>query len=181
MKRGKLSDSRIIESYHEATLYARIRELVITARQTVVRGVDLVQVWTNYEIGRHIVEHEQQGSERAPYGQTVLKKLANELTSEFGRGFSKSNLAYMRRFFLLYQDRDQITQSDSGQSEPISVRAMQDRKIDIAQFRTGQFGDLSEKARPFRLGWTHYIFLMGIQNSGERSFYEIEAVEQDGI
>ena len=73
----------------EDKLYRHVRELVIAARQTVARGIDLVQVPTNFEIGRHIVEHEQQGELRAAYGKAVLKALADKLTREFGSGFSE--------------------------------------------------------------------------------------------
>lgn len=162
----------------EAALHARIRALVIAARQRIARGIDLVQVWTNFEIGRHIVEHEQQGTERAAYGQTVLKTLAEELTREFGRGFSKSNLEYMRRFFLLYQERDRIAQSNIGQFVTTSTPALPQQDSEIAQYKIGQFVALSEKERPFHLSWTHYLFLMGIKNPDERSFYEIEAADQ---
>jgi hypothetical protein len=55
---------------------------------------------TNFEIGRLIIEHEQKGRKRAEYGKQILQELSKELSSEFGRGFSKSNLEYMRRFFL---------------------------------------------------------------------------------
>lgn len=63
------------------------------------------------------VEHEQHGEQRAAYGKEVLKVLAEKLTQAFGRGFSKSNLEYMRRFFLLYQYRALITQFKTGQSK----------------------------------------------------------------
>jgi DUF1016 N-terminal domain len=59
-------------------------------------------VHTYYEIGRMIVEDEQQGKERAEYGKQVLKELSNRLTAEFGKGFSADNLENMRRFFLAY-------------------------------------------------------------------------------
>jgi hypothetical protein len=68
-----------------------IRELIAGARTTVARGVDLVQVHTNFEIGRRIVEEEQRGEDRAAYGAEVVKALAERLTSEFGKGFSASN------------------------------------------------------------------------------------------
>jgi hypothetical protein len=83
-------------------LYDGIRTLILSARQTVARGVDLLQVHTNYEIGRRIVEQEQQGAERAQYGKEILRELAGRLTAEFGKGFSRSNLEYMRRFYLVY-------------------------------------------------------------------------------
>ena len=157
----------------EAALYARIRELIFAARRSVSRGVDLVQVWTNFEIGRHIVEYEQAGAAKAAYGQTILKTLSEKLAVEFGRGFSKSNLEYMRRFFLFYRERVTIAQSKTGQSKI----AFSD-KAGIAQFGTGQFKTSSSKPSPFLLGWTHYVFLMGIRNTAERSFYEIESAEQ---
>ena len=162
----------------ETELYRRIRELVVTARQTVARGVDLVQVHTNFEIGRHIVEHEQQGEQRAAYGKAVLKALADKLSQEFGRGFSKSNLEYMRRFYLLYQDRSAIAQSIAGQFPATSTPASHSHNAAIAQFETGQSSSRTEQPRPFRLSWTHYVFLMGIENAAERSFYEVESADQ---
>jgi hypothetical protein len=61
-------------------LLANIRELILSARKAVVHSVDLIQVFTNLEIGRRIVEHEQQGAERAEYGKALLKELADSLT-----------------------------------------------------------------------------------------------------
>ena len=153
----------------EDGLYALVRDLVVSARQTVARGVDLVQVRTNFEIGRHIVEHEQSGEHRAAYGKVLVQRLADQLTQEFGRGFSKSNLEYMRRFFITYQDRLQITQFKTGQSVDPA----------IAQFETGQLTTQVAHSRPFCLSWTHYVFLLGIENADERSFYEIETADQN--
>ena len=65
-----------------------IRELIAGARTTVARGVDLVQVHTNFEIGRRIVQEEQRGKDRAAYGEEVIRALADRLTGEFGKGFS---------------------------------------------------------------------------------------------
>ena len=150
-------------------LYALVRDLVVSARQTVARGVDLVQVRTNFEIGRHIVEHEQSGEHRAAYGKVLVQRLADQLTQEFGRGFSKSNLEYMRRFFITYQDRLQIPQLKTGESVDPA----------IAQFETGQLTTQVAHSRPFCLSWTHYVFLLGIENADERSFYEIETADQN--
>jgi hypothetical protein len=100
-------------------LYDGIRTLILSARQTVARGVDLLQVHTNYEIGRRIVEQEQQGAEQAQYGKEILRDLAARLTAEFGKGFSRSNLEYMRRFYLVYPDRSsRIIPPDSVWGNP---------------------------------------------------------------
>ncbi len=112
----------------EDNLYRHIRELVIAARQTVARGVDLVQVRTNFEIGRHIVDHEQQGEHRAAYGREVIKQLAERLASEFGDGFSARNLASMRTFFLCYSDRCPNLQTLSAKSPAPAT------SIDLVEF-----------------------------------------------
>jgi hypothetical protein len=100
---------------------AGIRELIVGARTAVARGVDLVQVHTNFEIGRRIVQEEQRGRGRAAYGKEVIKALADRLMDEFGKGFSTSNLAYMRTFYMLYQDRRPIFQSVTGKSSPSRI------------------------------------------------------------
>jgi len=85
------------------TLYSKIADLLLhTARQTVVHTVNQTMVYTYYEIGRMIVEDEQQGKERAAYGRQVLKELSKELTANFGKGFSVDNLQNMRQFYLSY-------------------------------------------------------------------------------
>ena len=59
---------------------------MLSARQSAARGVDLIQVYTNFEIGRRIVEEEQQGVNRAQYGKEIIRELAARLTREFGSG-----------------------------------------------------------------------------------------------
>ena len=161
-----------------AALYARIHALVIAARQAVARSVDLVQVRTNFAIGRHILEHEQQGQRRATYGAALLKILGEQLTLAFGRGFSRSNLEYMRRFYLLYRYRENISQFTTGKLESARGPMLGDVPALISQFETGKSPGEATAPMPFGLSWTHYVFLMGISNDAERSFYEIEATQQ---
>ena len=65
-------------------LLSALRELILQGRQRALRAVDMVQVQTCWEVGRHIVEFEQQGEARAAYGKKLLPSLAEALTSEFG-------------------------------------------------------------------------------------------------
>ena len=96
-------------------LVAEVRELVQAARRSAVSVVNTLQVLTNFEIGRRIVEHEQKGAKRAGYGTALLIELSERLTEEFGKGFSRTNLEYMRKFFLTWQDRvPMISQTVSG-------------------------------------------------------------------
>ena len=83
-------------------LVGRLRELIGQARQQALRAVDVVQVQTCWQIGRHIVEFEQSGAGRAAYGARLLPKLAERLTADFGRGFDERNLRYMRLFFISF-------------------------------------------------------------------------------
>jgi predicted nuclease of restriction endonuclease-like (RecB) superfamily len=154
-----------------------IRELIAGARTTVARGVDLVQVHTNFEIGRRIVQEEQRGKDRAAYGKEVIKALADRLTGEFGKGFSTSNLAYMRTFYLSYDDRSPIFQSVTDEFNAPSIGQTLSDELAIFQSLTGKLE--TPPPRPFTLSWTHYVFLLGIDNPNERSFYEIEATEQN--
>jgi hypothetical protein len=136
----------------ESALLANIRALIASARNTVARGVDLVQVHTNFEVGRHIVEFEQQGDQRATYGDALLTLLADRLTAEFGKGFGRSNIAYFRSFYLDYRERLPIVQTPSGRLAPqIGTVPFQ-----IVQTASGQ------SERPFTLSWSHYVFLLGI-------------------
>ncbi|MGQ0557624.1 MAG: PDDEXK nuclease domain-containing protein [Nitrospiraceae bacterium] len=157
-------------------LLADIRNLILSARRAVVRSVDTLQVLTSFEIGRRIVEHEQQGAARAEYGKRVLGELAGRLTEKFGRGFSRSNLEYMRKLFLTYRDRL------SGKSQMVSGK-LQSEPREKSQTRSGEsspsepsvFREGAHTATLFRVSWSQYVFLLGIDDAGERAFYEIES------
>ncbi len=84
------------------TIYSQIAELLQSARNTVIRTVNQTMVSTYFEIGRMIVEEEQQGKERAEYGKQLLDDLAFKLTQDFGKGFSVANLRQMRAFYRAY-------------------------------------------------------------------------------
>jgi predicted nuclease of restriction endonuclease-like (RecB) superfamily len=163
-------------------LYDGICSLVLSARQSAARGVDLLQVYTNYEIGRRIVEQEQQGADRAQYGKELLNELAARLTGEFGNGFSVSNLRYMRQFYLAYPERiAPIRQTASGEltgTAMIQNLSGQFRSFPIHQTLSGEFQTSAETPdNPLILSWSHYVFLIGLKPE-ERDFYEIEAAQQ---
>jgi predicted nuclease of restriction endonuclease-like (RecB) superfamily len=166
---GRVGENQDVAMTLTTTFFEDIRGLIVTARDTVARGINLVQVHTNFEIGRRIVKQEQQGKGRAAYGQEVIRALAAKLTTEFGKGFSASNLAYMRSFYLAYQERTSIFQSVTGKLD--SERTSQDG-ID-------SFLPATEQPIPFTLSWTHYVFLLGIKNEQERRFYELESSAQN--
>lgn len=90
-------------------LYQDIKELLQSARNRVYQTINITMTQTYYEIGKRIVEEEQDGETRAEYGKALLKNLSNELIKEFGKGYSEQNLKNMRQFFLTYQKRQTLS------------------------------------------------------------------------
>ena len=84
-------------------LLKSIGESLHTAKAIAAITVNVQLVKANWEIGRHIVEFEQHGSERAEYGSDLLASLSKDLTNLYGKGFGRRNLLDMRRFYLAYQ------------------------------------------------------------------------------
>jgi len=77
-----------------------IGNTIEVARLRAIRAVNNELLRTNWEIGKYIVEYEQQGNEKADYGSSLLTNLSKDLRVRFGRGFSKSNIYLMRQFYL---------------------------------------------------------------------------------
>lgn len=80
----------------------KITDLLKKARNTTVRAVNQTMVYTYFEIGKIIVQEEQNGNERAEYGKKILRELLQKLTKEFVKGFSQRNLEQMRQFYFVY-------------------------------------------------------------------------------
>ena len=172
----------------ENPLVNRIAELIDEARRRTVAAVNTAMVYTYYEIGRMIVEDEQQGEKRADYGKQVLKGVANQLTAKYGKGFSYVNLTQMRKFYLCYLP---IFQTVSEELQRVDSEfdkhclsnsadtACQDEKSDtVFRNSTGNapISETDSRIFPkFTLSWSHYLKLMRIENADERRFYEIEA------
>lgn len=133
-------------------LSKKISNLLNESRQRVVQAVNHTMVLTYFEIGRMIVEEEQNGKERADYGSQLLSDLSNSLTQEFGRGFSITNLQQMRMFYNIYS-KQQTLSAKSENSESLSEN--------------------------FKLSWSHYLKLMRIDDELERKFYEIETLKNN--
>jgi predicted nuclease of restriction endonuclease-like (RecB) superfamily len=97
-------------------------ELLDTARRTSARAVNSIMTATYWEVGRRIVEFEQGGEKRAEYGGELLARLAKDLSTRFGRGFSRQNLQNMRQFYLAAPP-NQICQTPSGNSSESETQA----------------------------------------------------------
>lgn len=126
--------------------------LLDDARHTVAHSVNALMTASYWEIGRRIIEVEQKGRRRASYGEQLIARLSDDLTTRFGRGFSVDNLENMRRFFLIY--------SRSMISETLSRNF-----------------DLTELAQFFTLPWSAYVRLLSVKDTYARQFYETEALQ----
>ena len=83
------------------TIFNNIKELVVNSRNKIYTTVNIEMLKLYWNIGKIIMEI-QKGDERAKYGDSILEKLSEKLTSEFGKGFSSRNLRTMRKFYLIY-------------------------------------------------------------------------------
>ena len=151
-------------------LFERVSALIEQARRRVVTAVNVAEVYTKYEIGRYIVEDEQQGNARAEYGKQVLKELSARLIERFGEGWSVETLKKCRFFYNVYSNCQigstvltELSISKNGQQcGPNSALLSR---------------DLVETPC-FTLSWSHYLILMRVENPDARSFYEIECAQQ---
>ncbi|PJR03638.1 PDDEXK nuclease domain-containing protein [Avrilella dinanensis] len=144
--------------------FSQIVDLLQSARSNVVRTINQTMVLTYFEIGRMIVEEEQNGKDRAVYGKNLLQDLSKVLTKEFGRGFSETNLKQMRQFYLAYSISSTVLRiSEKGQT---LSDELQNEKSQTASAK-------------FNLSWSHYLKLMRIEDENERKFYEIEAAKNN--
>ena len=128
-----------------AGIHGGIVELLDAARQAAARSVNALMTASYWEIGRRIVEAEQQGKRRAGYGEQLIARLSADLTARFGRGFSPDNLENMRRFFLAYPVSE-ISQTLSGKLD----NELPDEK---SQTVSGKLS-LAELAQVFTLPWS---------------------------
>ena len=83
-------------------LYQSVKNILQTARDNAYRQVNFIMVEAYWNIGKQIVEEEQNGKDRAEYGSYLIKELSSRLTSEFGKGFSQRNIRNMRQFYICF-------------------------------------------------------------------------------
>ena len=138
-------------------LLQNISSLLDNARKKVAVAVNQTIVLTYYEIGRMIVEDEQNGKNRAEYGKAVLKDLSLRLTERFGKGFSITNLQQMKNFYIIY-----------------SLQIQQTLSVKLQMINNHE--NIASNLQPinFNLLWSHYLKLMRIKDINERKFYETE-------
>ena len=141
-------------------VYRQIRDILANARAQAYRTVNVTMVLAYWEIGRVIVEEEQQGKAKAGYGEYLIKELSSRMTKEFGRGFTLSNVKYFRQFYLSFP----IGHAARGQlsaNHPTRIsHAVRDELPTISP----------------ELSWTHYRLLLKVERPETRRFYLEECI-----
>ena len=134
---AKILEKNYIYEKITNNLFNQIESIISENKNKMAYQINNTLVNTYFNIGKIIVENEQNGTIRAEYGKDILKNLSKKLTTKFGTGFSRSNLQNMRIFYTKYKN-----------CQPLASN----------------------------LSWSHYCYLIYIEDNNERSFYEKECI-----
>jgi predicted nuclease of restriction endonuclease-like (RecB) superfamily len=155
-----------------------IRRMIDAARHRVATAANLAMVNLYWNIGRVITQDIQRNQKRAEYGSQLLERLAEDLTRDYGRGFSKINLQDMRRFSEHFQIDQTVpdllalprkNQTASDRSSTPDSSALLGRSADLL---------LIDFRKHFTIGWSHYRLLLSQVDPRKRGFYFEQAAKQ---
>ena len=150
-----------------------LRSIVSKARSKAFAAVNYSLVERNWRIGQRIVEQEQNGASRAEYGKHVIEVASAALTEEFGKGFSYTNIANYKRFYLTFNNL-QILQTVSEEfnnpiQQTLPAKSSAPHKEDKAE---------SAQAELRLLPWSHYERLIRVEDKKAREWYAKEAFNE---
>ena len=150
-----------------------LRSIVSKARSKAFAAVNYSLVERNWRIGRRIVEQEQNGASRAEYGKHVIEIASAALTEEFGKGFSYTNIANYKRFYLTFNNL-QILQTVSEEfnnpiQQTLPAKSSAPHKEDKAE---------SAQSELRLLPWSHYERLIRVEDKQAREWYAKEAFNE---
>ncbi len=147
-----------MKAAYKNSLYNEIKNILQEARRSAYRSVNFTMVIAYWKIGKRIVEEEQKGKAKATYGAALLKELSVQLTVDFGKGYSETNLKYFRQFYLSFSSYE-------------NSHALSDKSY-LTE-------DQKSHALRGELTWTHYRLLMKVENITARNYYTEEAIAQN--
>lgn len=96
------TDTNLMQNPNYNRLISDIGNLLNNGRRQMAVAVNTAMVQTYWNIGKYIVEFEQNGNERAEYGSDLINRLSRDLTERYGKGFGKSNLLYIRKLYITF-------------------------------------------------------------------------------
>ncbi|MDR2898400.1 MAG: PDDEXK nuclease domain-containing protein [Spirochaetaceae bacterium] len=158
---NKIQKSATVPIAETGNFIVQLKQIIQIARQKAYSAVNFAQIEANWLIGQQIVEQEQQGKKRAEYGKQIIKLASEELTKEFGKGFSATNLKNFKAFYVAFSDL------------PIS-QALPDL---LVEKKSHTVPDQLKPTLPL-LSWSHYERLLRVKDEKARKWYSQEAVKQ---
>lgn len=196
-KRPKRTEIITTPGQGYAVLLTDISALLERARRMSARSVNSILTATYWEIGRRIVEFEQGGKVRAEYGKELLARLAADLTTRHGRGFSAPSLYRMRGFYLGWEifstplrkleARVRLPLKEGGSAGQILATPLREVDAEAETLPPPAEAQLVAASLPpqtegsplvgaFPLSWSHYVRLMSVATARAQAFYEAQAV-----
>lgn len=163
-------------------LISELTNADLVLRSETVRAINLALVVRNWLFGWYIVEFEQNGEDRAKYGDGLIKQIAGQLKKKGVSGCALSNLKNIRMFYDRFSYKSDFIpfltnpNGESKKSQTLSGEFGNTfLKLQNTSFRTL----MSELSSRFMLSWSHYLLLSQLDNPEERKFYEIEASREN--
>lgn len=145
-----------------------IKQIIENARSYAYKAVNFSMIIAYWEIGKIIVEEEQNGQDRAEYGKSLIKELSKQLTKDYGKGFNEANLKYMRQFYSIFS----IGHALRGEFKTQKTYTLHRKSENIEKH------PLQTVLRQ-ELTWTHYRILLKVSDNTERIFYMNEAANSN--
>lgn len=175
-------------------LLKSVRKIILDTRRYISRRVNYAQIVSNWLIGKMIVEDEQKGKHSAEYGKKLIEYLSEKLFTEFGSGYSSTNLKYFRQFYIVFFKGHAV--SDKSKPSDNEIRhavsdELKDSEVEILhavseEFNVAKINDIiCNDSHPLsgllklNLSWTHYRILLKVENADALNFYLKEASENN--
>jgi predicted nuclease of restriction endonuclease-like (RecB) superfamily len=166
---------------------AEVSAVLNKARHSAAQAVNASMTAAYWNIGRIVTEYELNGAHRAGYGETLVERLAADLTIRFGRGFSRRNLDQMRAFYRGWPIRQTASAKSERQLASAGLPDTRAQQLPLKRRRKPQtksalsakgpiWQTVSAEFIDFPLPWSHYVLLLAIENTEARGFYETEAL-----
>ena len=181
MKHPKAASDELNGRYEP--VFRQVAGIIDAARRSATRSVNAVMTAAYWLIGRYIVEFEQSGEDRAEYGTKLIRRLSEDLTHRFGRGFGAVNLSQMKKFYLLWpserilQTASEKSPSPAAQQADSAILQTASEKSESMRLQTASAdSSLTSIASSFPLPWSAYVRLLTVKNVRAREFYEAEAL-----
>lgn len=156
-----------------------IKDILTAARQKAYAAINSTMVEAYWQIGRRIVEEEQQGEKRAEYGEQIVRELSKALTAEFGKGFSYANLKNFRQFYLRFPDigKGYAVRSLLSWTHYRLIMRVDDEDARRYYIQEAVDNQWSSRTLERNINSFYYQRLLSTRNSGKKA--ELQTTEQE--